>query len=124
MTAVVLRHLILTAVTSVALIGCQEGTGPFSKAPRADAAATGADARPAVAGAKSVKLVDRDVEAPEIFQVSDDALWDGRPSLGGVWVASPVAKDLERVMLRNAANGKFGIGARFRRCLLYTSRCV
>ena len=71
--------------------------------------------RQAVAGAKSVKLVDRDVEAPEIFQVSDDALWDGRPSLGGVWVASPDAKDPERVILRNAANGKFVIGALFRR---------
>ncbi len=115
MTAVVLRHLILTAVTSVALIGCQQGTGPLNKPARGDAAATGADARPAVAGAKSVKLVDRDVEAPEIFQVSDDALWDGRPSLGGVWVASPDAKDPERVILRNAANGKFVIGALFRR---------
>ncbi|MFD1808565.1 hypothetical protein ACFSHQ_11940 [Gemmobacter lanyuensis] len=28
-------------------------------------------------------MVDRDVEAPEIFQTTDTALWDGRPSLGG-----------------------------------------
>jgi hypothetical protein len=47
--------------------------------------------------------------------VTDDALWDGRPSLGGVWVASPDANDPERVILRNAANGKFVIGALFRR---------
>jgi hypothetical protein len=43
------------------------------------------------------------------------ALWDGRPSLGGVWVASPDAVDPERVILRNPANGKFVIGALFRR---------
>jgi hypothetical protein len=47
--------------------------------------------------------------------VTDDALWDGRPSLGGVWVASPEAMDPERVILRNPANGKFVIGALFRR---------
>lgn len=75
-----------------------------------------ADAAPVeTTSAKSVKLVDRDVEAPNVFQVTDTALWDGRPSLGGVWVASPDAKDPERVILRNPANGKFVIGALFRR---------
>jgi hypothetical protein len=64
---------------------------------------------------RSTRLVDRDVEAPEIFQTSDTALWDGRPSLGGVWVASPDATDPERVILRNPANGQFVIGALFRR---------
>ncbi|MFN7222740.1 MAG: SPOR domain-containing protein [Paracoccaceae bacterium] len=59
--------------------------------------------------------MDRDVEAPEVFQTKDKALWDGRPSLGGVWVASPDAKDPERVIIRNTANGKFVIGALFRR---------
>jgi cell division septation protein DedD len=68
-----------------------------------------------VQAATSVRLVDRDVEAPEVFQVTDDALWDGRPSLGGVWVASPDAVDPERVILRNPANGKFVIAALFRR---------
>jgi cell division septation protein DedD len=50
-----------------------------------------------------------------VFQVTDQALWDGRPSLGGVWVASPDAKDPERVILRNPATGTFVIGALFRR---------
>ena len=76
-------------------------------------------AKPAVPAkpgkARSVKLVDRDVEAHEVFAVTDMALWDGRPSLGGVWVASPDAKDPERVIIRNKANGKFVIGALFRR---------
>ena len=41
----------------------------------------------------SVKLVERDVEAPDAFQVTEKGLWDGRPSLGGVWVAHPSVKD-------------------------------
>ncbi len=119
MTGVAFRHLILAAVASATLAGCQQGTGPFAKKSGDGAASTNGATTdgqtPPVAGARSVKLVDRDVEAPEIFQVSDQALWDGRPSLGGVWVASPDAKDPERVILRNAANGKFVIGALFRR---------
>jgi hypothetical protein len=100
----------LLVTTAVALMACQDGGSPFAKAEKPDTAASAP-----VAGARSVKLVDRDVEAPEVFQVTDDALWDGRPSLGGVWVASPEAMDPERVILRNPANGKFVIGALFRR---------
>lgn len=59
--------------------------------------------------------VERDVEAPEIFSVTDDGLWDGRPSLGGVWVAHPDVSDPERVIIRNQTNGKFVVGALFRR---------
>lgn len=63
----------------------------------------------------SVGGVDRDVEAPKVFDVTDQALWDGRPSLGGIWVASPDAKDPERVIMRNPSNGKVIVGALFRR---------
>lgn len=101
------RQFLLAAVSAVALAACQQtGDGGTTPAPVAGSP---------VAQATSVKLVDRDVEAPEIFQTTDMALWDGRPSLGGVWVASPEAKDPERVILRNTANGKFVIGALFRR---------
>lgn len=65
--------------------------------------------------AKAVELVERDVEAPEVFDISEAALWDGRPSLGGIWVAHPDVKDPERVIIRNKKNGKFVIGALFRR---------
>ncbi|AXI48874.1 SPOR domain-containing protein [Sulfitobacter sp. SK012] len=61
------------------------------------------------------KTVERDVEAPEVFAVTDEGLWDGRPSLGGVWVAHPDVGDPERVIIRNEANGKFVVGALFRR---------
>lgn len=97
----------MTAMT-LALTGCVNGENPFAR----KSGATG-DATPAAA--RSTRLVDRDVEAPQVFQTTDSALWDGRPSLGGVWVASPDTKDPERVIIRNTANGKFVIGALFRR---------
>lgn len=65
--------------------------------------------------ATSTELVERDVEAPDVFQVTESGLWDGRPSLGGVWVAHPDARDPERVIIRNNSNGRFVIGALFRR---------
>ncbi len=93
-------------IVAAILIGCTGGANPFSRDAAADTS---------VATQKSVRLIDRDVEAPSVFQASDDALWDGRPSLGGVWVASPDAIDPERVIMRNPANGKFVIGALFKR---------
>ncbi len=63
----------------------------------------------------TTRMVETDVEAPEIFQVTEKGLWDGRPSLGGVWVAHPDVVDPERVIIRNTENGKFVIGALFRR---------
>lgn len=65
--------------------------------------------------ATSIRLVERDVEAPDVFQVTGAALWDGRPSLGGVWVAYPGQVRPERVIIRDEANKKFVIGALFRR---------
>lgn len=110
MAGAAVRHLILMALAAGSLAACQEGALPFAAASKPE---TGAAATPP--GATSVRLVDRDVEAPEVFQTTDLALWDGRPSLGGVWVASPEAQDPERVILRNTENGKFVIGALFRR---------
>ena len=65
--------------------------------------------------ASATKLVERDVEAPEVFQVSEAGLWDGRPSLGGVWVAHPDLAEPERVIIRNETTDKFVIGALFRK---------
>lgn len=108
MTGAKIRTLLLISVAALALAGCVGAGNPFARG--GDGAA--GDAAPVQ---KSTRLVDRDTEAPEIFQTTDTALWDGRPSLGGVWVASPDAKDPERVIIRNKANGKFVIGALFRR---------
>lgn len=95
------------------LAACQNGKpgGLFSK-DKPDAAATVA-ADPAAAALAPGE--ERDVEARDLFALTDKALWDGRPSLGGVWVAHASVKDPERVVIRNAANGKSVVGALFRR---------
>lgn len=92
-------------VSLAALVGGCEGL-PFG--------AVGGTAEEAPVPA-SVRLVERDVEVPEVFQVADEGLWDGRPSLGGVWVAHPDVKEPERVIIRNLADGAFVIGALFHR---------
>ena len=99
----------------------KDGSGGAEPDADPDAAAAGeaaaADEPPAAQPAKrsSVRLVDRDVEAPDVFQVTEDGLWDGRPSLGGVWVAYSDVRDPERVIIRNTETGGFVIGALFRR---------
>ena len=95
---------------ALGLAACEDAKMPFGIG-SGSGSAEGAPVRQA----SSATLVDRDVEAPEVFEVSDQGLWDGRPSLGGVWVAHPDVKDPERVIIRNPANGKFIIGALFRR---------
>jgi cell division septation protein DedD len=97
------------------LAGCEEGAKPlgFLGAP-ADGGATAGTAA-AAGGESALTLVERDVEAPSVFDVTDEGLWDGRPSLGGVWVAHSTVSDPERVIIRNTANGKSVIGALFRR---------
>ncbi len=105
-------RIALLLSTSILLAGCEGGPGLgldfLKKKPEAE---TSTSADLAVAGTGT----ERDVEAPEVFSVNEKALWDGRPSLGGVWVAYPGVKDPERVLVRNEANGKFVIGALFRR---------
>ena len=90
------------------LAGCDEqGKFSFPTANQSKSAGT--------ASAPSGPTVERDVEAPEVFSVTDQGLWDGRPSLGGVWVAHPDVDDPERVIIRNQSNNKFVVGALFRR---------
>lgn len=100
----------LAIMSALVLAGCDENGEPAF--PTIDRAAPNEDT---VAAPQSVQLVERDVEAPDAFQVSEAGLWDGRPSLGGVWVAHPDVSEPERVIIRNQANGTFVIGALFRR---------
>ncbi|WP_372884928.1 SPOR domain-containing protein [Shimia sp.] len=105
------RHAAALALSALVLAGCEEGGQGFAlfqPKPEAGAETT------ATAG-QTTKLVERDVEAPDVFSVSEAGLWDGRPSLGGVWAAHPDVSDPERVIIRNLSNGKFVIGALFRR---------
>lgn len=97
-------------VGAMALTACAEGGGlggfrlPFG----------GGGSDEAAAGAAG-DAVARDVEAPEVFQQSDQGLWDGRPSLGGIWVAHADVTDPERAKILNTANGQSIVGALFRR---------
>ena len=99
---------VLATGAVLTLSACEGGQPLFGKK------AEGVEAA-AAAPAGTTRLVERDTEAPDVFNVSEQGLWDGRPSLGGVWVAYPTVKDPERVIIRNPANGKFVIGALFRR---------
>lgn len=91
----------VSLVLVLALAGCMDGTG----------GTTG----PTSEGGRAEQAVERDVEAPNVFSKRDSALWDGRPSLGGVWVAHPDVRTPERVIIRNSETGRETIGALFRR---------
>jgi cell division septation protein DedD len=99
------------AVSSVLALSACDENGEFAFPTMGN----NADAETTVTPSQSVQLVERDVEAPDAFQVTEPGLWDGRPSLGGVWVAHPDVTEPERVIIRNQANGTFVIGALFRR---------
>ena len=90
--------------------GCDETLGLSNEKP-----STGTEDAIADERQNTTELVERDVEAPEVFQVTEAGLWDGRPSLGGIWVAHPDVTNPERVIIRNTSNNKFVIGALFRR---------
>lgn len=79
----------------VLLAACEEGAGLRPGAGTAPAAS--------------------DVEAPDVFEASETGLWDGRPSLGGIWVAHPDVGTPRRVLVVNTTNGKETVGALFRR---------
>ncbi len=102
--------LILTG--ALFLTACEEGSGLKSLFPAKEPASDEAES---MAVGTETTLIERDVEDAEVFQKTDAGLWDGRPSLGGVWVAHPDVAEPERVIIRNESNGKFVIGALFRR---------
>ena len=117
-SAILFQHIgtkaklgITSLAMAVVLAGCDE-TGQFNLGQKLRGDGT-TDAAPR-SGA-TTKTTERDVEAPEVFSATEAGLWDGRPSLGGVWVAHPDVTDPERVIIRNSTNNKFVVGALFRR---------
>ncbi|CUH52165.1 SPOR domain-containing protein [Shimia marina] len=103
------KLLAVTLAASAALSACSDVSNPFASN------GSGPVEQEVGTAGQTTKLVERDVEAPEVFSTSESGLWDGRPSLGGVWAAHPDVNDPERVIIRNQSNGKFVIGALFRR---------
>lgn len=98
------RDIVVALAASSLLLGCVEGGGT-----------SGEGGGATVPAPKAKKSGAQDVEAPEVFQTTDSALWDGRPSLGGIWVAAPEVTNPERAVLFNPATGKSVTGALFRR---------
>ena len=107
-----LRSSAVLTVALAVLSGCTE-SGQFVAMQAFQKPNTEVDGSPKKGAA--IKTVERDIEAPDVFSASEAGLWDGRPSLGGVWVAHPDVTDPERVIIRNTANDKFVVGALFRR---------
>ena len=99
--------MVKRSVAAVALLVTLAGCENLAGSP--------AEAIPPAPSGQGSTSVNRDVERPDVFSVTEKALWDGRPSLGGVWVAYPTNMDPERVIIRNGSNGKSVIGALFRR---------
>ena len=100
-----LRFTIFSLAAAGLLMGCVEGGGN----------GTAGDGSGVTAAPSKKKGGARDVEAPEVFQATDSALWDGRPSLGGIWVAAPEVTNPERALIFNPATGKSVTGALFKR---------
>ncbi len=104
------RTAVFLSLSALILTACEDGQG-FSFGNKETTGEEGAETETAPAA----RTVLKDVERPDIFNVTEAALWDGRPSLGGVWVAHPDISEPERVILTNTKNGKSVPGALFRR---------
>lgn len=97
----------LFAAATLVLTACEEGQFLTAPASQDSASATTATAQ--------ARTEIREVERADIFSAEELALWDGRPSLGGLWVAHPDVGDPERVRITNNTNGQSVLGALFRR---------
>ncbi|MEM9320157.1 MAG: SPOR domain-containing protein [Pseudomonadota bacterium] len=100
----------LTLICSFALVlaACDDGMQlPFGQ--------TTAETPTNPTAARPTEVSGQEVEAPDVFLAEETGLWDGRPSLGGVWVAHPDVTDPERVLVTNEATGDTVVGALFRR---------
>jgi len=106
---------VLLGVSALALSACAEmvatPTEDVSAAqPEAQTSKTNKKKRVPKLAAKA-----KDVPAPTAFAATDKAIWDGRPSLGAIWVAHPDAPQAERVQIINKKTGKRVAGALFKR---------
>ena len=60
-------------------------------------------------------VTEREILRPDLYANKAMAIWDGKPSIGGIWVASPKVEQAERVLIRNTATGVTTTGALFAR---------
>lgn len=102
------RFAAVLVVSTLILAGCEEFESLTERTPDTVEGA-------AQLGPDGARTVMRDVERPDLFNVTETGLWDGRPSLGGVWVAHPDVTSPERAKITNTKSGKTIEGALFRR---------
>ncbi|MEL6678291.1 MAG: SPOR domain-containing protein [Pseudomonadota bacterium] len=98
------RHAWLALLAAGALMACE---------PMTTGSVSTSDDAPDVAPTLAVS--EADVERPELFAVAATGRWDGRPSLGGIWVAHPESTQPERVIIRRVDTEESVKGALFRR---------
>ncbi len=109
------QRLAVLAVAMMALAGCEEGLNLQGTPAQGDDPDSSANGESVELFPQATSGERRDVEAPDVFQLTEAGLWDGRPSLGGIWVAHPDVDQPERVLIKNTANNKTVTGALFRR---------
>ncbi|MEM8786949.1 MAG: SPOR domain-containing protein [Pseudomonadota bacterium] len=99
------RARLLMACAVLALAGCEQLAQTGGEAGNSSSAAS---------PEQVLRVEERDIERPDIFNIEARALWDGRFSLGGRWIA--VARDVkaERVKITNLENGREVEGALFK----------
>ncbi|MGI9394063.1 MAG: SPOR domain-containing protein [Boseongicola sp.] len=109
MAIVTPRKLVFSAALVAALSGCEEGQF------LAPASGDESDVTDGPIVAPEARVEVQEIDRPDIFSTQEMALWDGRPSLGGIWVAHPDADSPERVRIENTSSGQTITGALFRR---------
>lgn len=107
MTRVAVRAVFFSAAV-LGLAACEDG---FNLGAGGNSGGDGA--APARLDASGSAM--RDVERPDIFNTTEEALWDGRPSLGGIWVAHPDVTTPERAIVTNNTTNQRIAAALFRR---------
>jgi len=106
--------VLLMGVSAIALTACAELTATSDQETPVQPEAQTSKTNKKIRAPKTAAKV-KDVPAPTAFAATDTAIWDGRPSLGAIWVAHPDAPQAERVQIVNTATGKKIAGALFTR---------
>ena len=109
MTSCTLKLNGVLLVSTMALVAC--GGTPDVQTPAE------ADQVPALQDDPAIvdTVTEREVLRPDLYADTAMAIWDGRPSIGGIWVANPNVNQAERVRIRNTATGVTTTGALFAR---------
>ena len=94
------KTIVLASVSAIVLTACDtltEGEAPAGRA------------------SNTQGIEGREIEVPDAYNAQSKALWDGRPSFGGAWIAVTDVRTPEQVRIENTANGRVIKAALYRR---------